>query len=93
MTIEIKPMTEDDINELFSQANALAHDLGFKNYYAMEEYKHYACEGMQKRGGSFTEMLGRALAHADMINTYLILKTWPNMVKEHYELYTKKSEQ
>ena len=89
MTVTIEPMTKEDIDDLFAEADLIAKMAGFKNHHAMENFKINASLGLIQFGGSFAKPLGHALAHADVHNTFKIISTFREMCKEHADLYIK----
>jgi hypothetical protein len=52
---------------------------------------HIVCEAMQRFGGSFVQNLGRALAHADSVNTVRIKHAFPDYWNEYLELGRRKN--
>jgi len=57
-----------------------------------EEEKYYVCIGMEKYGGGFMQKLGRALGHADSINTAKIKQMWLDDWKKYLEFGLKSEE-
>lgn len=89
MSIEIKEMTEEDIQDLLLEEEMIAKLCGFETVDEMYQFKMEACEGMIRFGGGFTQPLGYALAHADSKNSAKILRTFRSMCEEHAALHRK----
>ena len=89
MTIEIREMSEQEVKDMCSEFDLIAVMHGFKDYYEFADSRHSAAEGMIKFGGSFTHMLGHALARADSANSFKIYKAFREMWDEHRELWIK----
>jgi hypothetical protein len=78
---------EDNLGDVLISYEMCAGLAGFKSTREIEQFRHFACEGMIKFGGSFTQGLGHALACADMVNMTKILRYWKVDCKKHADLY------
>lgn len=87
--IEVTPMTEEDLEQVYFEESLLAHVCGFKTTDEYYDYKYHAAEGMIKFGGSFTHMLGHVLARADSKNSAKVIRTWRKDCDHHAELHRK----
>jgi len=87
MTIQIKEITENDMQDMLSNVGMLASILGFKTIDEITSYQYHACEGLMRFGGSFCKNLGNTLQSADFINAAKIIKHWRSECDEHAELH------
>jgi len=79
----------DDIETLFAEYKIGAYYCGFDSVDEMEAFKVEASQGMIRFGGSFTQYLGYALAHADGINTSKIIRAFRPMCEQFREMHLK----
>ena len=93
MTIEIKQMTEQDINDLMVEHELGCKLLRFDDAETMGNFRYHAAEGMVRFGGSFINALGHALMHSDLRNTIKIMTHWKEECLEHADLHQKFIEQ
>lgn len=89
MSIEIKKMTNDDINELIVELEIASALNGFNGSDEMYDFRHNAAQGMIMFGGSFTHFLGHALARADEKNTARLIRAFREDCEHHAALYKK----
>lgn len=82
-------LTEDDLRALEYQAEILAKLCGFQNNNEMQEFRLNAQMGMIRFGGSFSQSLGHALAHADSENTSKIIRNFRDVCESHAKLHLK----
>jgi len=86
MTIEIKEMSDNEMDNLMKSFDIQARALGFNDFSEFTQFMSVAAKAMMKYGGSFEKGLAEALAHADPNNMQLIYKTWPDLIRENYNL-------
>lgn len=89
MNIQIKEMSELDIEYLLLEEKKQALLLGFKDIEDYYDFKAHAAEGLIRFGGGFAQPLGYALAHADSTNSFKIITNWNDECVEHAELHKK----
>ena len=89
MSVTIQKMTQEDIDVMMSSLDREAKMLGFENEESFNMWKYHASEGLQKFGGSFSELIGRAMCHADSRNMFRLIMGFRPMMEEHAELYRK----
>ncbi len=80
---------EEDLETLFAEYKIGAYYCGFDSVEDMEDFKVDASQGMIRFGGSFTQYLGYALAHADGINTSKIIRAFRPMCEQFREMHLK----
>lgn len=80
---EMKTMTKEDIDELVEEHERIACSSGFETYEVLRIFQCDAAEGMIRFGGSFTNSLGHALAHADVGNAAKLINAFREMCLEH----------
>ena len=85
--IVIQEMTAEDVENLYREHEIRSRIAGFGSIEEMESFKVDASLGMIKFGGSFTEYLGHALAHADSSNTMKLIRAFRDVCEEHARLY------
>lgn len=87
MTIEIREMTKDDLDNMLSEYGMLAGMLGFQTPEEFQDFQYHACEGLMRFGGSWATGLGQLLQVSDVNNAYKIIKNWRSECEEHAELH------
>lgn len=86
MPIEIREMTEKDMDDVARSLEIQAVMRCFKNYDEFCEFTRDAYKGLMKFGGSFAHALGELLFYADSANTFKIYDTWTDDLKHHADL-------
>lgn len=89
MDIELREMTDDDMDRMEHEELMWAIKCGFNSIVDYRKELYHASEGMQLFGGSFASRLGAALVHADYINAGKIAFNFRNEVREHAALHRK----
>ena len=87
MSIEIKELTRDDIDEMMQEHLVRAQCLCLESVGALEDYKYNAAHGMIKFGGSFVNFLGQALMRADSKNTLKIISSFRDYCDKYAPIY------
>ena len=87
MGITITELKQEEIDQMMDDLHREARIMGFPSLEAYNEWKFHASEGLQRFGGSFSELIGRAMCHADSKNLLKLVLTFKDMLAEHADLY------